>query len=104
MPPRTSHQVDEELELLDGGHPVDERAHAFGDCEDNLDHALLERGIFDRTHVDGVVTGIPVQLLDNLAGLGVSAPEVAGPGPSLDEPGEEHREVDVERFGSRAVR
>jgi len=47
--PRTLASSRQELELLDWGHPVDERAHALGDCEDNFDHTLLQRGIFDRT-------------------------------------------------------
>jgi hypothetical protein len=67
--------------LLEWRHPVDERAHALRDCEDNLDHTLLQRGVLDRPRVDGVVTGIAVQLLDNLARLGVSAPQVGRPGP-----------------------
>src|SRR5207302_4020263 len=95
---------DEGSELLQWRHPVDERAHALGYCEDNLDHTLLQRGVLDRPCVHGVVTGIAVQLLDNLARLGVTAPQITRPGPCLAEPRIQQREIGVERLRGRAVR
>src|SRR5438477_613972 len=70
-------------QLFERRHPIDERAQALADGEDDVHEGFLGRGVFDRAGVDGVVTAITVQLLDDLAGRLVPAPQVARPGPRL---------------------
>lgn len=61
-------------ELLDWRHPVHELTHPLADGEDDGHHGLLVGRPFDRPDVDGVVTGVTVERLDDLTGFGVTAP------------------------------
>jgi hypothetical protein len=60
--------------------------------------------IVERTRVDRLVARVAVQPLDDLAGLLVTAPQVARGHARLAEPAEEHREVDVEGLRGGTVR
>src|SRR5256714_6133406 len=92
------------LQLSRPGEPVEDRcASVRARCSEGHDEVLQRAGVLQATGRYGFVPGIADQPLRGLSGLGVAAPHLAGPDPLRGDVLVRGGEVQIERFGDRAV-
>src|SRR5215208_2658705 len=92
-------------ELIRRCHPIEESAQPSPvDRKHELEEVLLQRGVLKRTCVDRLKACISVELLDNLPGFLVAAPQVARCRARFANPTVERCKVGVERLRRRSVR
>src|SRR5215216_1994992 len=91
-------------ELIRRCHPIKESAQpSTVDREHELEEVLLQRGVLERPCVDWLKACISVELLDNLPGFLVAAPQVARCRARFANPIVERCKVGVERLRRRTV-